>query len=293
MYGPGQWGVQGADRALGARLDTRSNTFYVDSGHARTNDGNDGTDPDNPLTTITHALTHTTTNANDFVIVRQFTNALETWPISMTTNRTHLISTFYRPGHGPEIRPVGDTAGIVVNADNVEIAGFEIGAGATHGCIECGAASQWGADIHHNRFCFQWTGQDGVRLGGAVDKPHWTIHDNLFNDKLTRDGIRIDQNMTRGLIYNNVFRRVAGVGINLVTLCTDIYAIYDNEFNTLADAATGGSIFCNLNSVGCMFYGNQSMHDMAAMGQVPYRDLGNNHWGLNYYGILAIMPVTV
>ena len=42
-----------------------------------------------------------------------------------------------------------------------------------------------------------------------------------------------------------------------------------------------------------MFYGNKTMHDKAAMAQVPYRDLGANHWGLNYYGILAIMPATV
>jgi hypothetical protein len=290
---PGQWGILGSDSPLGLRTDTRGSVFYVDSGHARANDANTGTDPDAPLMTITQANVRATTNANDFIYVRQLTAALETFPINITKNRVHLISTFYRPGHGPTITPVADTAAITLNADNVELAGFELNGGATHGAIESGTLATWGADIHHNRFGFQGAGQDGIRMAGAVDKPHWTIHNNWFNTNLTRDGIRIDQNSTRSEIWGNVFRRVGGVSINLVSGCTDIYAIFDNRFNPVADAATGGSIFCVAGSGGCMFWGNQSMHDMAAMAQVPYRDLGAGHWGLNYYGLLAIMPVTV
>jgi hypothetical protein len=273
--------------------------LYVHNGHAATSDNNDGTNPDFPLTTITAAIAKATANQDDFIIVQGMSNALETWPLALSKHKLHVISSQYIlgeevPGHGRIITPPADTAAFYITGDRVEVAGFEISAGATHACFEFSTVAQsWGAHIHHNNMGWMGAAQDGIRMTGAVDKVNFLIHDNTFNDKITRDGIRIDQNATRSRIWNNNFRRVTGVGINLVTLCTDIYAIHDNWFNPILDAATGGSIFCNLNSTGCMFYNNYSMHDKAAMAQVPYRDLGANHWGLNYYGILAIMPVTV
>jgi len=291
----GQMGVPGSDTPLGFRMGAaRGNVFYVDSSHPDTNDANDGTDPNAPLRTITHAIDHCTANQEDYILVQNFLNSAETFPININKAKVHLFSIWYALGVGRTITPVGDTAGVLIAADKVELAGFEIGGGASHGAIEFPTATQsWGAHIHHNRFGWMTGAQDGIRMTGAVDKVQFLIHDNEFNDKITRDGILIEQNSTRSEIWNNVFRRVGGVGINLATLCTDIYAIHDNTFNTILDAATGGSILCNLNSAGCMFYGNKTMHDKAAMAQVPYRDLGANHWGLNYYGILAIMPATV
>jgi len=290
---PGQWGVIGSDNKLGLRTDTRSAIFYVNSGSATCNDNNDGTDPDAPLQTITEAMTRCTANANDFILVRQMTNALETFPININVNRVHLISTFYDIGKGPAITPVADTAGFLISADNVEIAGFQIHGGATAGCIDVKTASAtWGADIHHNCFGWQAGGQDGIRMGGAVDKPQWLIHDNWFNDKITRDGIRIDQNSTRSEIYGNHFRMLdgAGVGINLVTLCTDIYAIHDNYFK-VNGATQGDAITCNINSTLCMFWGNQAFDAGAAPAQNPFLDLGTNDWGLNWTGAGVTYPV--
>lgn len=290
---PGQWGVLGSDSPLGLRLDTRGNVFYVDVAHARASDSNDGTDPDNPLATITHAITHCTSNNNDYIVVRQITNASETFPININVNRVHLISVFYDFGKGPSITPVADTAGILISADNVEIAGFQIHGGATAGCIDVKTASQtWGADIHHNCFGWQSGGQDGIRMGGAVDKPQWMIHDNWFNDKLTRDGIRIDQNSTRSVIWNNYFRQLdaGGVGINFVTLCTDIYAVLNNKFR-INGAVQGDAITCNVNSLGCFFDGNVAMDAGAAPAQNPYLDLGANDWGVNWTGDGVTYPV--
>jgi hypothetical protein len=293
QYGPGQWGVLGADRALGARLDTRSNIFYVDSAHARASDSNDGTDPDNPLMTLTMGNTRATANNNDIIYVRQLTLALETFPIPLSKHRMHVLSVMYAPGKGPAITPVADTAGVLITGDHVEIAGFEINGGATHGAIEFSTTAQsWGADIHHNRFGWQSGAQDGIRMAGAVDKVQFMIHDNWFNDKITRDGIRIDQNSTRSEIWGNHFRMLdaAGVGINLVTLCTDIYAIHDNVFR-VNGAVQGDAITCNVNSIGCMFWGNQAMDAGAAPAQNPYIDLGGNDWGLNWTGDVVTYPV--
>lgn len=287
----GQMGVRGSDTPLGFRMASRGNVFYVDSGHPLTSDANDGTDPNNPLRTITQALANCTANNEDVVIVQQFSNALETFPITMSKSKVHLFSNMWALGVGREIRPVADTAGVMMSGDKCEIAGFEICGGATHGCIEVPDNVQsWGMHIHHNRFAWQAAAQDGIRMAGAVDKVAFLIHDNEFNDKITRDGIRIDQNSTRGEIWNNIFRYVGGIGINLVTLCTDIYAIHDNIFR-VDGAVQGDAITCNINSLGCMFWGNQAMHLGAAPAQNPYVDLGANHWGLNWTGDVVTYPV--
>jgi hypothetical protein len=285
-------GVPGSDTPLGFRAyASRGNVFYVDSGHPDTNDNNDGTDPNAPLRTITEALANCTANQEDYVIVQQFSNALETWPIVMTKSKVHLMPNMYALGVGRTITPPADTAGLYITGDKVEVAGFEIGGGASHGCIEFPTGAQsWGAHIHHNRFAWMTAAQDGIRMTGAVDKVQFLIHDNEFNDKITRDGIRIEQNATRSEIWNNVFRYVGGVGINLVTLCTDIYAIHDNIFR-VDGAVQGDAISCNVNSLGCMFWGNQAMHLGAAPAQNPYIDLGANHWGVNWSGDAVTYPV--
>lgn len=288
----GQLGVKGSDTPLGLRTMSRGNVFYVDSGHLMTSDANDGTDPNAPLRTITQAIANCTTNQDDFILVHSFSNALETWPLAIAKHKIHLLSSHYLLGGlGRIITPPADTAGIYIVGDKVEVAGFEIGGGATHGCIEFATGAQtWGAHIHHNYFAWSTAAQDGIRMTGAVDKVQFLIHDNRFNDKITRDGIRIEQNSTRTEIWNNEFRFVGGVGINLVTLCTDIYAIHDNIFR-VDGAVQGDAIACNVNSLGCMFYGNQAMHLGAAPAQNPYIDLGANHWGVNWTGDVVTYPV--
>ncbi len=69
-------------------------------------------------------------------------------------------------------------------------------------------------------------------------------------------------------------------------------AILDTTF-TCADAATGEAITFIAGTAGCTIAGNRAGEGVVAITEVPYRDLGANNWGLNYYGISAIMPVTV
>lgn len=293
---PGQFGVLGSDAPLGIRTMPYGKVFYVHNSHPLASDRNDGTNPDGPLSTITQALAQCTANQDDFIIVQGMSNSLETWPIAITKSKVHLLSSQYIlgekvPGHGRILTPPGDTACIYITGDRVEVAGFDMSAGATHGCFEFHATNQsWGAHIHHNRMGWAGAAQDGIRMTGTGDKVHFFIHDNEFNDKITRDGIRIEQNATRSEIWNNIFRVPAGVGINLVTLCTDIFAIHDNFFR-VNGATQGDAIYCNANSLGCMFYNNQAMHLGAAPAQNPYEDAGANHWGLNWTGDAVTYPV--
>jgi len=291
---PGQLGVHGSDTPRGLRYASEGNVYWVNNAHPDSSDAHDGTDPEHPLATITQAIANCTANDEDYIIVQNFTNASETWPIALSKSKVHLLCAHHENMWGGRIvTPPADTAAFLITGDRVEVAGFDISAGATHACFEFSTTVQsWGAHIHHNRMGWMGLCQDGIRMTGAVDKVNFLIHDNCFNDKITRDGIRIEQNATRGQIWNNIFRvtDATGVCINLVTLCTDIYAIYNNVFRC-DGAAQGDAITCNVNSIGCMFWGNQAFHLAANPAQNPYLDLGTNHWGLNYSGDVVIYPV--
>jgi hypothetical protein len=129
-------------------------------------------------------------------------------------------------------------------------------------------------------------------MDGAVDKPHFTIHDNWFNDKLVRDGIHIHQNSCRTQIWNNVFRMPAAgnIGINLLATCNDLFAIHDNNFR-VDGAVAGTAITCNAASANCMFYGNRAMFINANPATNPYVDPGHlNGWADNYSGNVLVYP---
>jgi hypothetical protein len=294
---PGQWGIPGSDAPLGIRTMPYGNVYYVHNGHGAANDNNTGTDPDAPLVTITAAIAKATANMDDVIIVQGCNNALETFPLALNKHKLHVFSSQWIlgeevPGSGRLITPPGDTAAFLITGDRVELAGFDMSAGATHGCVEFSTVAQsWGAHIHHNRFGWMGAAQDGIRMTGAVDKVHFLIHDNRFNDKITRDGIRIEQNSTRTEIWGNTFRLVGGIGINFVTLCTDVYAVHDNFFR-VADGGAGEAITCNVNMTGCMFYNNMAMQGKVAFANIPFVDAsaGNNHWANNMSNILLVNP---
>lgn len=266
--------------------------YYVNGTTGSDAAGVTGLTPAAPFKTITHALVHCVANAYDYIIVYGVDVASETWPINVNKHRVHIIGSSFSVGMGRVAMPPADTAAFLITADKVEIAGFEMGCGANHGCIETNPAAQtWGMHIHHNDFGWMNVGRDGIYMPAGFDVPHALIHDNRFNDKLTRDGIRIGQNSTRGEIWNNQFRKVGGIGVNLEGLCTDIYSIHNNAFH-IPDAVDGEAISCSAGSMGCMFYENRAFQ-LIAVGFIPYRDLGANHWGMNFSNVSVVVPAIV
>lgn len=218
----------------------------------------------------------------------------ETWPIAMTKSKVHLIGTMSQASPSPLINAPADTDCVVVTASNCEIAGLEFTAGATGACITVSGLT-WKTNIHDNWFGWQDAAQDGIRLSaGTDDTPQSMIRNNWFGEKLTRDGIRVTFNSTRTVIKDNVFLGVASgaIGINVVNTMAN-GSILNNVFK-VADAATGEAItFAATATDGTIVCDNRALQANVAMANVPYRDLGSNHFGLNYYGLLAIMPVTV
>jgi len=212
--------------------------FYVD-GNAG-NNNNSGVIPTEPWKTIKHALTKCVDYRNDYILVLD--HYQETFPISVNKASVHIIA--IAPYTVAPLMPMvyltasGDTTIFNIAADFVEIAGFEFGAGASHGGIEWTATKGYGW-IHDCAFGRMQTGQDGIKVPAGFDAVEMVISDCIFGSGLTRHGIFIDHNMTRGLIQDNIFRAVTGAAINVDQMSNGI--IRRNRFMLPSDL-TGGAI---------------------------------------------------
>jgi len=276
--------------------------FFV---NAAGDNGNNGLEPSTPFQTITYALTQCTAGANDYIVVMNNTSAVEpAFPIDVAVGAVHIIGFWGEPYPSPSLMAVGNFATFQLSVDWVEIAGFELGAGAAHGCIESpagpGTIGHWW--IHNCSFGYiggLMTARDGVWVQNTHDAPQCVIEDNIFGSALTRDGIRIEGNSTRSIFRRNFFKSVPTVGIHCIQNGSDIGAILDNNF-ICPDNAVGEAVTMELGVGNAIIAGNRAGEAAAAMGNIPYRDLSTgvaatslNAWVMNYDGIQAIIPSVV
>jgi len=206
--------------------------FYVD-GNAGS-DSDEGTDPNFPLLTIATALGKCTSWKYDYIMV--LAHYQETWPVTINKAGVRILGTAWNGITNMWLTPSGDTAIFEIEEDEVEIAGFEFGAGAAHGAIEFTATKGYG-HIHHNAFGWMQTSRDGIWVIAPFDAAGSLIECNRFGNNLSRDGVRIDHNMTRGEIMDNIFRDVTGIGIDC-TASLALAMIGRNQFKLPSD--TGG-----------------------------------------------------
>ena len=294
-------GVPGSESEIGLHPEPvagfGAGNFYYVNGYTGS-DTNDGYTPDSPFLTITKAVSMCVAHNHDYVIVLRYPSAGatgETLPIVLNVETMHFIGC-NENGASPLawIAPAIDTAGIIVTANAVEIAGFDVRGGATHGAIELGTAAGgyvWRPHIHNCEFGWVGAGQDGIRVVAPTDAAHSLIEYNRFGSNVTRDGVRIDHNMTRGIIRNNLFRRVPGIAIDVVNNM-DSGGIYDNKFFLPSNTA-GKAITFSAAVTACAVDGNHATFGDTAMAADPYVDgagAGINDWGLNYQALTAVMP---
>lgn len=277
------WYGGGLDAVMGPGV---GNIYYVNgyTGLA----ANDGLTPDSPKELISEAMDLCTDAAgqNDYIIVLRWPSADpgETWPIAVDVESVHIIGAgLFGASVCNWVAPPGETAAFLISKHGVEIAGFDLAAGSTHGCIE-NSGTVWRAHIHHNDIALQRDAQDGIRIGiGSVDCPHWLIEDNVFGegiDNVSRAHIYIPYNSTRTIIRNNLFRVGTGViGVHLQGLCTGYISILDNYFQVF-DNAAGEAITTSATAIG-LAAGNVAAEGKAALGNIPYVDGGSFSWGNN------------
>ena len=263
---------------LGERV---GNIFYVDGTNGA--DTNDGLTPTNAFLTITAAMVPCVAGNDDYIFIQGYPGDAgeAAWPIPVVKSKIHFIGTTQQASPSPLINAPADTAcfELAATAGNIEIAGLEMAAGATAACI-VNSGVVWKAHIHHNDFGWQTGARDGILLTGAVDPPHWYIHDNRFGLGITRNGIRMEHNSTRTVIKNNLFNVVAAaVGVHLEGLCTGHIFILDNYF-LVPDAAAGEAITTSATALG-LAAGNVAAEGKAALGNIPWTDGGAFSWGNN------------
>lgn len=267
----------------------QGDVYYIDGTGP---DTNDGLTPTTPLASFKAALALCTNQRNDTIVVLDYWAAgTEDWPIVVDKQMVHIIGV---PGGGapwPQVNPTGDFAAFNVTALGVEISHLAVHGGATAGCIEIGAGV-WGVEIHHCWFGETGTGQDGVRGVAPFDAVYLHVHHNRFGAGLTRYGVVLLHNATRGMINDNVFHENADVCIKIDNEFAQGW-ILDNVFGLKSNTA-GDAITLDVTCVGGVTVdGNRANFGDTAMGVNPFLDSaagGSNHWILNYRNILATLP---
>lgn len=266
--------------------------FYVNLGGS---DANPGTDPQAPKLTIAGALAECTADYMDTVFVLDYWGNDSVWPIDVNVARVRIVGSAGAGGQWPTVVPTGDFSSFSINANYVELGRMTLAGGATAGCVDV-AATSWGLWLRNLWFGITGTGQDGFRGTTGFDLPYLLITGCRFGQGLTRDGVRLEQNATRGMVGHwngpgNFFDQIPGIAINAVGNVVQV-GFHHNVFAMAADTA-GDAITLPAGSSDCMANLNYAHIGNTPMAQNPYRDLGANHWGLNYANITPVLPAVV
>jgi len=291
----------GAQQAMGS-------VFYVNGGTDGVTAGldtDDGLTPATAFLTILHALGECTNGANDYIFCWNVYNQ-DAFPIAITGGNTmdsvHIIGISEPNSLNLMDASVGDTAVFIVGAENVEIAGFSLAGGATHGAIELlsGANMPW---IHHCTFGHYWAGvgQDGISnsLGGAVwnlvVENCWFYGSSGPCGKLSRYGISNGVQSWGGFtIRNNYFLGIPTCAIILGNPGAAHEGVIDHNCIGCGADALGNAIILEAQSNGCLVQGNEAAHGSAAlMTAAPYSDTqagDENHWVSNQAQDQMVLP---
>lgn len=278
------------------------NAFFIDgvSGAA----ANNGRDPDSPLLTLKSALALCRNNNRDIIYVLDYPwdggVTGEAQPIVVDKSTVTIVGVGRGTYNIPVIGTSIDSAAITISASAVRFVNLEFAAAsAAHALVEI-IATCFRLRFEECLFDVSIRGPatgayDGLRVNQTFDAPDLVVAGCHFGRGLRRDGVRVITNSTRGKIglpgNGNFFDKCPGIAINLGTLAgVASMGVFDNRISVYDDTA-GKAITITLGS-DCFIDGNHANYGTGAMTANPYRDLGSNHWGLNYKAGVSTMPVT-
>ncbi|MHC4464257.1 MAG: hypothetical protein ACYS30_22935, partial [Planctomycetota bacterium] len=289
-YGPEYLAICGLAKYF-PTMNSESSVFFVNSNSSDSNDSDGlyGQFPENPLETITQAITNCTTNKNDYIFIMDYYQGTgETWPISINKGMIHIIGISNPAVPWPWVDPTGDTAAFSFTTAGAygEIAGLDLGGGTNYACLSVDTSGLWGNWIHHCNLGHTqgMAGEHGISTP-AGEMIHWLVEHCKFGKSLTADGIEIPTNAgpnsVRGTVIRNNLFRVSGVGINVLDTTGDFDegGIFDNRFVMSADTDGKGIDFAS-GAVGFVDGNVGVMEDGAAPTNNPFKDAGTGMgWG--------------
>ncbi len=295
------------DRAMAGQLDKwitkpRGKIFFADGSAGDNN--NDGLSPYSPKLTLTAGVALLTSGADDVLFVINYGAAGKAaepaWPVTVNKDMCHVIGIQCMDNSKwPTIQANDDNHAIDITGQRVELANLEVGGGATKAAIHVGSAGGiWAPCLHDLWFGVtgDTTGQDGVYVANGEDAPYLELYDCTFGSSLTRYGIYINGNATKGKLgrqgHGNKFLKVPNIAMNIAGPA-GLDEIIDNLFALPSDTQ-GYAITLSALSSGALVSGNKAGFKIAAMANNPFRDLSNaNHWIDNWRQGLTIAPDTV
>ena len=282
----------------------KGNTYFCD-GTAAGSNSYDGLTPATPKQTLTAAHALTRNRMDDTIVVLNYgavgAAAEPSFPIVLSNSMIHVIGAqCLDNSKWPTISAIGRAAhAIDITGQRVEIADLEIGGDAGFAGIHVGSVGGiWAACIHDVWFGItgDTIGQDGIYTAVGEDAPYLEVYDCRFGASLTRHGIYINGNATKGILgkqgHGNKFLRMLKIAIN-VAGPAGLDEIVDNLF-ALSEDTVGYAITMSALSSGALVSGNKAGFKIDAMTNNPFRDLSNaNHWLDNWRQGLTIAPDTV
>ena len=182
---PGQFGVAGSDVERGLRWESAGFVLFVNNIHPNASNGNDGTNPDAPLTTITQAVTNLATwharygavgsmhGVNSYIMVSPGTYA-ENVTIAQTTMPDYGVIMGAGNGRYPVIWDDNATVAgncLSIDAYGWRVSGFHFRPHNAFAGVRLTRTAGSGAEGTVIENCFfdgQWSGTGfGVALNGA------------------------------------------------------------------------------------------------------------------------------
>jgi hypothetical protein len=238
------------------------------------NNANNGRTPATAFLTITYALTQCVAGRNDYIYCFNVYNQEPAYPIVVNVANVHIIGVANPDGHQALMVPVGDNPVFEIplvggGIDGIEIAGFNLGGGATHGCIEVDGAA-YGLWIHNCSFghVYAGGGQDGIWFIANSCCQSNIIEDCWFwgpedgQGLLTQFGISAPAataHLRQCTIRNNFFSKLSNCAISLLG-DVDNCVIVQNYIG-LGNDVLGDGI-----TLGAFSTGNLVAHNEAARG---------------------------
>ena len=286
------------------------NIYYLDGGSTGPADNDeDGLTRATPKGSLTAALALCTSGNNDVIIVLNYGSAgrgLETsFPVTVSKDMVHIVGVGTPAQKWCTMKvAAGDAAdtanpAIYFTGNRCSIHNMEIGGGDTSCGLKAGslnaAANGWGLWVNDCWFGVtgDTVGRDGIGVIATHDCPYLTVTNCRFGGSLTRDGIRINGNATRGSIglpgKGNWFARLSG-GVAINATAPTALSMHDN---VVALAANSKGAAITTAGTGGTINGNKANYGVTAMANDVHLDTGANDWILNYKGgITASMPST-
>ncbi len=288
--------VTGLNNGLG--LLGKGRVFYVDASSGADGYGVQSQNPNYPMETITGAMDLCTSAVGDVIVVMANSPsapaANETFPIAMDVQGVLLTGLYSRglvsdSGFGSDVVD-GDTITPTANYCTVSNLYLGVKTGSTTADVIAGTTSCYAFTLRNCVIELQYQARYGFYTGASADFPYLLIEDNIFgahNATRFTNAIRLF-NATYGMIRRNVIHQASSYSVVLEATCGNV-SILDNKIRMKEDT-DGYAIYCTDGSTGSLIDGNHAMFGLAAPGNDPFFEGGNdedNHFGLNYKGETA------